>query len=346
MSDTATKKRTRRASKSNKKATRERPWLHDARPADAQRQPGVRSGTLLALAGAGLVASGVAGALLGGSNPRRPARAAKLAGYGAALLAASVLADSAMEHYRGNFRRRTMFVAPVMAAVTLATGLWTAISRGGGSIKNAIFGASMMTGLFGFGFHIRNIRSRPGGFNFNNFFYRAPFGAPGALLLAGAAGVGGVAATRCDTRERLGEDGRHRRAGRLLGLVTASGLFGLTAEIGLLHFRGAYHDKLMYAPVLAVPLTGAALTAAALAPTEKRNRVARGLLETTGVLGAAGVGLHAYGVSRNMGGFANWTQNLFQGPPIAAPPSLTGIALIGISALDLLGRRHRQGDEA
>ena len=37
-----------------------------------------------------------------------------------------------------------------------------------------------------------------------------------------------------------------------------------------------------------------------------------------------------------MGGFGNWTQNLFQGPPMAAPPSLLGIGLTGLAALDLL----------
>ena len=41
------------------------------------------------------------------------------------------------------------------------------------------------------------------------------------------------------------------------------------------------------------------------------------------------MGLHAYGISRNMGGWRNWSQNLLNGPPLPAPPSFTGLALAG-----------------
>ena len=68
-------------------------------------------------------------------------------------------------------------------------------------------------------------------------------------------------------------------------------------------------------------------------------------MATTTALGLIGSGLHAYGVSRNMGGFRNWTQNLFQGPPIAAPPSLAGIALMGFASLELLKSRNNGGTQ-
>ncbi len=319
----------------------ERPWLADARPAPQVDQPGMRGGTLLALAGGGLVLAGIAGTLLADGGARRPTRPARLAAYGAGLLAASVLADSAMEHYRGSYKKRAMYVAPVVSAVALTTAVATALSTRFAALKAAIFGGTILTGLLGTGFHIRNILRRPGGLSFNNLFYRAPFGAPGALMLAGAAGLGAISADRATTRH--GTSGRRDRAlvGQGLGALTAAGLFGLTAEVGLLHFRGAFHNKLMYAPLIGVPLTGAAVLASAVDPTPGRRRIAREALETTAALGLLGVGLHAYGVSRNMGGFGNWTQNLFQGPPIAAPPSLAGIALIGFSALDLLGR-HKE----
>ncbi|MCW4115359.1 hypothetical protein NPA31_010345 [Aurantimonas sp. MSK8Z-1] len=311
----------------------------EARPAPPADQPTLRSGTLLAVTGSALLAAGLAGTLLSHGG-RRPPTAARLAACGSALLAASVLADSAMEHYRGNFRRRAMFAAPTAAAVTLAAGLATALTSGARMMKSALFGGSIVTGLFGLGFHARNILSRPGGLSFNNLFYRAPFGAPGALVLAGAAGLGAIAADRAAASPTL-LDGRrrHRRAGQGLGLATAAGLFGLTTEIGLLHFRGAFHNKLMYAPVVTVPLTGLAMLGAAVDPEPARTMIARRALGATAALGILGTGLHSYGVSRNMGGFYNWTQNLFQGPPIAAPPSLAGIALMGFAALRLLERR-------
>mgnify|MGYP003143559830 CR=1 FL=1 len=118
----------------------------------------------------------------------------------AALLGGSVLVESAIKHYRGNFRRKEMFVAPVVAAGTVATALATAFTSRSGSYKTALFGGSITTGLFGLGFHMENILSRPGGLSWNNLFYRAPFGAPGALALAGIAGIGAVATDRAEWR--------------------------------------------------------------------------------------------------------------------------------------------------
>ena len=313
---------------------------HSARPASWLRQPPTESGTLLKLAAAGLLLGGAAGLAVAGRGAR-PSRASRLAAGGAALLAASVLADSALEHYKGNYKKPAMHVAPVAAMITLATAVATAFSRRASHVKSMIFGGSVVTGLFGLGFHVKNILSRPGGFSFNNLFYRAPFGAPGALVLAGLAGLGAVDAREADDLDILGRRTDTGHVGRFLGATTAFGLFGLTAEIGLLHFRGAFHDKLMYAPVAVLPFTGLAMAASSAIPSRRTNGRTRAALGTTMALGVAGTGLHAYGVSRNMGGFGNWTQNLFQGPPMAAPPSLIGFGLMGLSALELL-RQHEE----
>jgi hypothetical protein len=53
-------------------------------------------------------------------------------------------------------------------------------------------------------------------------------------------------------------------------------------------------------------------------------------------MGVAGVAFHAYGVSRGMGGWRNWRQNAFAGPPLPAPPAFTGLALAGLAGLALL----------
>jgi len=37
-----------------------------------------------------------------------------------------------------------------------------------------------------------------------------------------------------------------------------------------------------------------------------------------------------------MGGWQNLSQNLFDGPPLPAPPAFTGLALAGLAALDLM----------
>lgn len=309
---------------------------HHARPAPDSDQPPFPAGTLLALTAAGLLLGGAAGLALTGRGAR-PSRAGRLAAIGAGLLATSVLADSAMEHYRGNYRKAAMPVAPLAALVTLATATAAAVSRSGALVKSTLFGGAVTTGLFGLGFHFANITRRPGGLSWNNLFYRAPFGAPGALALAGLAGLGAIGADWKRGKRAT------RQAGSFMGAVTALGLFGLTAEIALLHFRGAFHNRLMYAPVVAVPLTGAAIAVATARPSPGRLDLVRTSLATTMTLGLVGTGLHAYGVSRGMGGFRNWTQNLFQGPPMAAPPSLTGIGLMGLSAIELISASTRHG---
>ena len=94
----------------------------------------------------------------------------------------------------------------------------------------------------------------------------------------------------------------------------------------------------MFLPVTMPPIAAACSAAAALSqPHARRSRDStRWWLRLTALLGFAGVGFHAYGVSRNMGGWRNWSQNVLNGPPLPAPPSFTGLALAGLAALDLL----------
>lgn len=316
-------------------------------------QPAIAAAPLLALIATGLLAGLAVGGLAAKGGRRRwlPTRASSLAACGAAALSASVLADSAIEHYRGSFKKAPMAIAPPVAAMTLAAAVATALSTRFGAAKRMLFGSAVATGLLGNAFHVRNILRRPGRLSFNNLFYRAPFGAPAALALAGAAGLGAVAAQSPIHEPRTLEALRRERTGRVLGALTGVGLLGLGAEVGLLHFRGAFHNRLMFAPVVALPLTAASVLAATqtrsprLQPTlpqQRRWHGAHAALQTTAALGLIGSGLHAYGVSRSMGGFGNWTQNLFAGPPLAAPPSLAGIALIGFAALELCCPAHQR----
>jgi hypothetical protein len=72
------------------------------------------------------------------------------------------------------------------------------------------------------------------------------------------------------------------------------------------------------------------------------SRWARLWLKLTALLGFAGVGFHVYGVSRNMGGWRNWRQNVLNGPPLPAPPSFTGLAMSGLAALSMMDERGRR----
>jgi heme/copper-type cytochrome/quinol oxidase subunit 3 len=254
----------------------------------------------------------------------------------AALLAFSVLADSAIEHYRGSFANRAMYAPLVTAALTLAGSLFgiadTRPKRH--AVRDAIYAGAAATGLAGFCFHAYNILKRPGGLSWLNLFYAAPVGAPAALTLAGLFGRGAERVRGVPPRQRPTILGMP--AGRTLAAVAAAGLAGTVGEAALLHFRGAYHDPAMVLPVTVPPVTAAILGAAALRPTAETRRRARRWLKLTALLGLGGVGFHAFGVARNMGGWRNWRQNVLNGPPLPAPPSFTGLALAGLAVLPLI----------
>lgn len=252
----------------------------------------------------------------------------------AAILSLSVLTDSGLEHFRGAFHNPAMYLAPTVSAVTFVNSLHMAATPAHfGPARTVLTGIALATGLAGFGFHTYNLAKREGGINLSNLFYGAPLGAPWAITLAGLAGL---------AASRLVVEGEHKEPGRLLGLPagpllgwgTAVGLIGTVAEAALLHFRGAFHDPFMFLPVSLPPATAVAVAAAAINPG--LIGWARPMLQATTVMGVVGAGFHAYGVSRNMGGFYNWSQNLLNGPPLPAPPSFTGVALAGLGAIKLM----------
>jgi len=97
----------------------------------------------------------------------------------------------------------------------------------------------------------------------------------------------------------------------------------------------------MYLPVTLPPIAAALLAVAAADANRERRPLTRGFLRLTAVLGLVGAGFHVMGVGRGMGGWKNWRQTMVDGPPIPAPPSFTGLALAGLSALGLLEGRRR-----
>ena len=252
------------------------------------------------------------------------------------MLAMSVLTDSALEHYRGSFENRAMYTPLVTAALTLGASLFglADLRARRHPIRDTIYALSAATGFTGLAFHSYNIVKRPGGWSWLNLFYAAPIGAPMALALAGLLGRGAELVRDLRPYRRASIFGFP--AGRMLAAVAAAGLAGTVGEAGLLHFRGAYQNPVMFAPVTLPPIAAALLGASALRANRSSNRLTRWWLRLTAFLGLAGVGFHAYGVSRSMGGWRNWSQNLLNGPPLPAPPSFTGLALAGLAALSLI----------
>jgi hypothetical protein len=310
----------------------------------------------------GLIALGAAGIALG-SQTRRPARsrigafpilplspvvqalprryvasvtAAQRLNRAAATLAVSVLADSGIEHYRGSFKNKAMVTPLIVSALALATSIHgTSDSRPAAhALRDAVYASTAATGLIGTCFHIYNVRKKVGGFSWQNLFYAAPLGAPFAILLSGLMGF-------CS--ERIRDTPRWNAptifglpAGRAMAAVTSAGLLGTTGEAGLMHFRGAFHNPLMTLPVTLPPVGALLLASTAFRPRGRNPRFTRWWLRLLATMGFAGAALHVFGVSRNMGGWRNWSQNILNGPPIPAPPSFSGLALGGLAALGLM----------
>ena len=265
------------------------------------------------------------------------ASAAQRLNHASTMLAASVLFDSGLEHYRGQFFNRAMYTPIIVSSVTLAASLHGAGDTDPGSsrVRHGVQALAGLTGLIGFGFHAYNVGKREGGYSFQNLFYAAPIGAPMALTLAGVLGVVAERVRDADPDEpRLGG----LPAGRSLAVATAGMLAGTTLEAGLLHFRGAFQNPAMFVPVTLPPLAAALLVRAATKPEGASQASAKWGMLAVSAMGVGGVAFHAYGVARMMGGWANWRQNLIDGPPLPAPPSFSGVALGGLAALELIER--------
>jgi hypothetical protein len=256
------------------------------------------------------------------------------------MLAASVLMDSAVEHYRGSFHNKAMYAPLVSSALSLLAGLHGHADRKAKPhpARDLVFATTALVGLVGTGAHLYNIAKKPGGFRFQNLFYSAPVGAPAALVLSGLLGFLGER-TR-DNAPGAPPTIAGLPAGRFLAATTGAGLLGTVGEAGLLHYRGAYQNPFMYLPVTLPPLAAAMLGVAAVDAEREHRPLTRGLLRLTAMLGFVGAGFHIMGVGRGMGGWKNWRQTMVDGPPIPAPPSFTGLALAGLAALGLVeGRR-------
>lgn len=262
--------------------------------------------------------------------------AARRLNRSAGTLAMSVLADSALEHYRGSFQNKAMYTPLVVSALTLAISLHgTSDKRKGAHVlRDTVYALAAAAGVVGTGFHVYNVGKKVGGMSWQNLFYRAPLGAPMALLLSGLVGF-------CSERVRDAEPGATPTifglpAGRAMAAVMSAGLLGTTGEAGLLHFRGAFHNPAMTLPVTLPPVGALLLANVAAGPAGKNRRFTRWWMRLLSVMGFAGVGFHAYGVSRKMGGWTNWSQNVLSGPPLPAPPSFAGLSLASLAALALM----------
>lgn len=275
-------------------------------------------------------------------SPTPVVAAARRLNRAAGTIATSVLIDSAMEHYRGNFHNSAMWTPLVTSSLSIAVSVHGLSDRRHGAhpVRDLVYGFAGLVGIVGTGFHAYNITKKVGRLDWQNLFYSAPIGAPAAMSLAGLMGF--LAERVRANAPEADATVAGLPAGRVTAAATALSLLGTSAEAGLLHFRGAFHNPAMLLPVTMPPIAAGLLIAAAAGDAGTPRTGSRLWLAATAAMGIAGVALHTYGVSRCMGGWRNWRQNAFAGPPLPAPPAFTGLALAGIAALALLKTQARE----
>lgn len=263
----------------------------------------------------------------------------------AALLAASVLVDSAIEHYRGSFENPGMYAPLLSASLALFSGAeGAATTRPSlGRVRRGSYRMAVLVGLVGTAFHVYDVFRRPGGFGWLNLFYGAPLGAPAALTTSGLLGLCGEELENATPAGRPLLKGWP--AGRVTAALTSVALAGTVAEVALLHFRGAFQNPFMWAPVTLPPVASGLMAKAAAERPAQRYLLTRAWLWLTTALGFVGMAFHAYGVSRAMGGWRNWSQNVLDGPPLPAPPSFSALSIASLSALSLLEQEARELDK-
>ena len=158
-------------------------------------------------------------------------------------------------------------------------------------------------------------------------------GAAGALAIAaGALAVRrGAAARPRGSRVRAIPGYTHRaavveaaqRLNRGAGLIATSTLLDSALE----HYRGSFHNKAMFTPLVASALTLAVSVHGTGDQRKVAHKVRDPIYAAAAMTGLVGTGFHIYNIAKRPGGFS-W-QNLFYGSPLGAPAAVALSGLLG-----------------
>jgi hypothetical protein len=264
--------------------------------------------------------------------------------------------EVAYEHYKGSYSNPVMYTPVILSAALTIAGISSFFSRTFATtfLRYTSF-LTLADGLIGFGFHIRGIARKPGGWRLpvTNIVMGPPLFAP--LLFGTSAYLGVIASylqreedhgVRSGTVEAslsfrhpdFGDDIRIGRFQKHLCVVCAIGTFAVGAESWYSHYKDNFKYRVQWSPVLLAPL----MIFAALASLRSK-RIANTLLPTaSGLLilnGLVGTGYHIRGIARRSGGTHKPLYNILYGPPIFAPMLMAACGLIG--ALAYFMRRER-----
>ena len=278
-----------------------------------------------------------------------------------ALLAglSSIIAglEVSYEHYRGSYSNPVMYTPVVLSGALFASGVSAAVSRRAArTVLPVVSAIALADCLVGFGFHIRGIKRKPGGWRLPvfNIVMGPPIFAP--LLFGTSAYLGLVASflrreDSVQSARRLREPAwskllpqkldhheitvvQELREGRFqkhLAFATACAAFFSGIEALYSHHKNNFKYKAQWSPIVIAGLLVATALGAIRSP-----RIAKKLLPAVSTLamadGAVGFCYHARGVVRRPGGLKHPVYNVMYGPPIFAPLLFAACGFLGLLA--------------
>jgi len=253
-----------------------------------------------------------------------------------ALMALLLLADALAGHYRSGFAFRVQYAPFISGGLLIIAAVVAVVAPNITWLNTTLRGAGWLavaSGLIGFGFHhYYGIAKKPGCYKWllHYLMYGAPQLAPLAFAMMGVLAV--VAAQGLAGEESFVGLSMHAA---LLTLVAVA-LTGAIAQATILHYRGAFNNPAMYAPLTAPLLAVAAGTWSVIAPNSITLFVLTILLWLTFLIGFVGLGMHLRGMCRQMGGLYVFLFNLLEGPPAWAPALFAGFSAVGLITVHLL----------
>ncbi len=276
--------------------------------------------------------------------------------------------DVTLEHYRGSYGQRIMYSPVILSPTLLAASLWGVFNKKAArTVLPAVAGLTLVDCLIGFGFHVRGIQRKPGGWRLPvaNIIMGPPLFAPLLFGISGYLGVITAFLRRVDApaapdlhpavrpvrtlmelastpEPKSDNDGakpqsswehdlREGRFQKHLAAATAAASLFSGFEALYSHYKNNFRYKMQWTPVILAPI----LTAAGVGAVFSR-RAAKTALPAASLLaiadGTLGFYYHARGILRRPGGLKKPLYNLIYGPPIFAPLLFAACGFLGVLA--------------
>ncbi len=267
--------------------------------------------------------------------------------------------EVAYEHYRGGYSNPVMYSPVILSGVlTVAATASVFSERAARTFLRWTSFITLLDGVTGFGFHIRGIARKPGGWRLpvTNLVMGPPLFAP--LLFGTSAYLGWLASylrreedhslasfAAAEAKGMFGgvrswkQDIRTGQFQKHLAGVTAVWTFCSGAEAMYSHYKNNFRYRVEWTPIVLTP----ALMFAAIGAIFSR-RIANTWLPLLSagamVAGLIGTGYHVRGILRRPGGANKPLYNILYGPPIFAPMLFAACGMLGMLAY--LMRREKK----